>query len=146
VRDLAERIQSPITDFAVALEEPTLKVSEVFAQCPSKDHLYIIVKPSAGKSSLFLHIDSPDDVPFPIRPLQPFLTRLPGHSTSYSPLIWYVLAVIRVHVVRHFGWQTPNFSNVVVYQYRTLPLCQVSAIDICFSLTHIAPSKYISTN
>jgi hypothetical protein len=82
VRDLAERIQSPIADFAVALEEPTLKVSEVFAQCPSKDHLYIIVKQSAGNSSLFLHIDSPDDVPFPIRPLQPLLTRFPGDSTS----------------------------------------------------------------
>lgn len=47
--DLAERIQSPITDFAVALEEPTLKVSEVFAQSPSKDLLYIIVKRSAGE-------------------------------------------------------------------------------------------------
>ncbi|KIM71364.1 hypothetical protein PILCRDRAFT_93899, partial [Piloderma croceum F 1598] len=49
--DLAKRIQSPFTDFAEVLEEPTLQVSEVFTQSPSKDHLYIIVKRSAGEPS-----------------------------------------------------------------------------------------------
>ena len=48
VVDLTERIQFPNADLAVALEEPTLKVSEIFAQCPSKEHLYIIVKRSGA--------------------------------------------------------------------------------------------------
>jgi hypothetical protein len=51
--------------------------------------------------------------PFLICPLQPFLTRFPGHSTSYSPLIWYVLAVICVHAVRHFGWHRLPISETL---------------------------------
>lgn len=44
MKDFAKCIQSPITDFTKALEEPMLKMSEVFAQSPSKEHLYIIMK------------------------------------------------------------------------------------------------------
>lgn len=49
MEDLAKRIQFPITDFAAALQEPTLKVSEVFGQSLSVDHLHIIVEQLAGE-------------------------------------------------------------------------------------------------
>ena len=52
------RIQSPIADFAEVLQEPTVKVSQVFPQSPSKHHLYIIVKQSAGERAFLFPRDS----------------------------------------------------------------------------------------
>lgn len=44
-----ERFPSPIADYYVALEEPTLKVLDVFPGQLPEDYLHIVVKQLLGK-------------------------------------------------------------------------------------------------